>query len=423
MATVAALLVATALGPVPSQAQDRSRQIDCGQTSVGLVPLTDLGPGTYQGATGGLYPLGTNTMPPAHLALGLAAAARVVPRNAAGDPDPAGSVVFASVGFSNAEREFAEFLRLLPATSTIDDQVVVVNAAQGGEHILTWADPAGRPWRGLEAALAQAGVTAQQVQVLWVKMTQRVGPSPLQPFPESALTFRDQLIQVIHLLAERLPNVGIAYLSSRTYGGYNTTSSPSPEPLAYEEGFGVKWVVEQQIAGEGALNADPAAGVVLAPWLAWGPYLWADGTTARSDGLTWRCDEYSADGVHLQGEGNAKVAAALMEFLREEPTAAWMFTDRELPPPPTDLGEPIPTSTIAGAAPPSATTTTTTPVTTSPQDGEGDDKTGDGAGAPAEADGGGPPTAVWVAVGAGGALLLIAVAVTASRVRRRRRSE
>ena len=37
------------------------------QTSVGFIPLTDLGAGTYQGYEGGLYPNGQNIPPPDYL--------------------------------------------------------------------------------------------------------------------------------------------------------------------------------------------------------------------------------------------------------------------------------------------------------------------------------------------------------------------
>ncbi len=108
-------------------------------------------------------------------------------------------------------------------------------------------------------------------------------------------------------LHDRYPNLTLAYLSSRIYAGYASTTL-NPEPYAYEGGFSVKWLIADQLAGDAALNFDPASGVVEAPWAAWGPYLWADGLSPRSDGLTWGCSELSSDGTHPSASGQAKVA-------------------------------------------------------------------------------------------------------------------
>lgn len=399
----------------PAAAAQRGQDKDCSLTSVGLVPLTDLGAETYLGAQGGLYPQGSNEVPAAHLAVGLERAATIVPRDAAGNPDPNGAIVFVSIGFSNTMREFGEFLRIVPATSDIAPSIVVVNGAQGGQHILEWSNPRGRPWRGLTEELAAAGVTPEQVQGAWIKLTQRIEASGYDGFPASALEYRTEFVKVVQMLQEALPNLQVGYVTSRVYGGYNAVSSPSPEPMAYEEGFGVKWAIEGQIAGNPALNADPDAGPVVAPWLAWGPYIWADGTTPRSDGLTWSCRELRADGAHLETEGNRKVATMLMHFLEAEPTAAWMFSDRELPAPPTDLGEPIPTSTIPGDTttpttepPPDDDTTTTSTVgaTTTTTTGPPSTTTNpppDAGPAPQSEDT--VPAVVWALLGAGTALL------------------
>ena len=86
------------------------------------------------------------------------------------------------------------------------------------------------------------------------------------------------------------PNLKIAYLSSRVYAGYASTPL-NPEPHAYETAFAVKWVIADQIGGQPALNYDPAQGTVRRPWLAWGPYLWADGVKGRQDGLVYRRED------------------------------------------------------------------------------------------------------------------------------------
>src|SRR3954454_7881097 len=102
-----------------------------------------------------------------------------------------------------------------------------------------------------------------------------------------------------NLLTE-FPNLKIAYLSSVYYMGYSNGLSQKldPEPWAYEAGFAVKNVIQDQINGVGNLNYDPSHGTVTAPWMSWGPYLWANGMNARGDGLVWSCQDVQPDGTH-----------------------------------------------------------------------------------------------------------------------------
>ena len=315
--------------------------IDCTLDSTGKTPIIDLGDEAYLGAQGGLYPRGSNEIPATHEALGMMRAAEITPRDESGNPDPDGKIAFVSIGVSNTRREFTAFIAT--AGPEMADSIVLVNAAQNGEPVSSWLDPNDAVWSSFDRALLDAGVTAEQVQGAWVKIPERYEDPPAD-FPANIFDYRGMLTAALRTIQQKIPNLQVAYLSSRIYGGYNAVTSSNPEPNAYEEGFGVKWVIEQQMAGNPVLNADPRRGEVVAPWIAWGPYLWADGTTPRSDGLTWECGDLNSDGIHPNGNGSDKVADLLLDFLREESTATWLF------------GEPV----TAGEAPPPDTVTTTT---------------------------------------------------------------
>ncbi|RMG46608.1 MAG: hypothetical protein D6718_05275 [Acidobacteria bacterium] len=296
---------------------------DCSVTSVGKTPLDDLGPGLYQGFEGGLYPGGVNTRPAKHDA-DLDRVGRTMLLDPAGKPDAQnGRIVLMSVGMSNATMEFSVFKQKADADPRKNDRVVIVDAAEGGQASGDIADPNAQYWQHVDDKLAAAGVTPLQVQAVWLKEARR---KPIEPFPEDARILRDQLRVIVRIIKSRYPNTRAVYLDSRIYAGYATTQL-NPEPYAYQSGFSVKWLIEEQLSGSPALNFDPARGPVRAPWLSWGPYLWADGLVPRSDGLTWRCVDFNDDGTHPSPLGRDKVSDMLLAFFESDPTTVPWFVD------------------------------------------------------------------------------------------------
>lgn len=299
---------------------------NCATTYIGATALTDMGASLYNGLQGGLYPGGTNARPEAHTVGGLAAAQQVVPRNAAGLPASDGRIVFLSIGMSNCTQEFQAFMTLASADAAKNPRVQLVDGAQGGQTAAIIANPNANFWTVVDQRLATAGATGAQVQVVWFK---EADANPTAAFPVHAQTLQSEFTTILVNLKTRFPNLRIAYLASRIYAGYATTSL-NPEPFAYEQGFAVKWTIESQINGS-ALNHDPAQGPVVAPWIDWGTYNWANGLIPRSDGLTWLCSDFQPDGTHPSTAGRLKVANLLFQFVHSEPTAAAWYLAHPAP--------------------------------------------------------------------------------------------
>ena len=293
------------------------------------IPLNDLGSQLYvrmdgqqTGEQGGLYSGGSNQRPSAHETAGVQIAAQVLPRSAQGTSDPTNGLIgMISIGMSNTAQEFGEFITLAEADLRLNPKLVLVNGAQAGQTANIWADPNSTAWQNLAARLAHAGLAPRQVQVAWIKNV--VAGSG--DFPAKPLALVADLTSIVRILKSRYPNVVIAYFSSRTRS-YTYWQGLSPEPAAYESGFAVKWLIENQIQGAADLNYDPAHGTVFAPWLSWSAYLWADGVNIRSDGLTWVPQDMVTDCTHPSSNGELKVANLLLDFFIGDTTARW-FTN------------------------------------------------------------------------------------------------
>ena len=294
--------------------------------TTGLIPLTDLGKGTYKDKEGGLYPGGRNDRPDSHEKAGIRLSRAIRPLDAQGKPAEGGKVVLLSIGMSNTTQEFTAFIELARSEPGKNPHLVIVDGAQGGmtaRAICETDSPRGKVfWDTVDDRLKQAGVTRAQVVAAWMK--QADGQPTSTQFPDYAVTLEEELLKITHILKSRFPNLDLLYLSSRIYGGYATTPL-NPEPYAYEGGFAVKWLIEKQIAGDPRLNFDATRGDVKAPWLSWGPYLWADGTHARSDGLTYAQTDLVGDGTHPSPSGRQKVARQLLDFLKTDSTARPWF--------------------------------------------------------------------------------------------------
>lgn len=299
------------------------------RASTGLTPLCDMAAtDVYREENGGLYGNGRNTPPDALQRAAAKQLAKIAPLDGQGTRADDGKIVLLSIGMSNTTQEFSAFKRVIDDDARKSAHVVLVDGAQGGQSASEWTvNHAERTWARLDQRLTMAGVTHKQVQALWLKQAE------LHPQPdamENARVLQRHLVEILNRAKTRFPNLQVAYLSSRTYGGY---SGRHPEPESFATAFAVRWVIREQMAGGPELTWDPSSSVAKAPLVLWGPYLWADGVNPRQpDGLIWERDDFVDDGTHPSAQGKAKVAKMLTEFFTTDPNARGWFLRQPRPP-------------------------------------------------------------------------------------------
>src|SRR6266550_2473473 len=125
--------------------------VDCARDSTGMIPLTDLGSGTYRGFEGGLYAGGSNGRPPSHEEAGLTIANSLAPLDTLGVPDSAsGRIVLISIGMSNTTQEFQTFVPKAMADPLKKPGVLVVDCALGGMSADRIRDPGAAYWDSVD---------------------------------------------------------------------------------------------------------------------------------------------------------------------------------------------------------------------------------------------------------------------------------
>ncbi len=287
-------------------------------------------------------------------------------------------IVDGGLGGQSSNRWMNAFLDL--------DQNPICNAAvdciNGGAHSPNWT------LYDYVCSCRLGSTTENQVQAIWLQAFELgngfVSWDLLQHSDAEAYRMLDRLDDIVQSLKARYQNLKTVFITSGEYAGqFNLGPYNSMDPYAYEDGFSFKWLITSQInqaKGVGHCSDDsycdndtpcssgectpytgfcsvsnlycdndtqcssdeacipyPSASLDYnsdapdedsdAPWLAWGPYMWADGLTPRSDGLCWNTEDFQTENIHLSCSGVEKYGNELLDFFLTSPfTAPWFTT-------------------------------------------------------------------------------------------------
>ncbi|MDZ4667477.1 MAG: T9SS type A sorting domain-containing protein [bacterium] len=301
---------------------------NCGAPSTGFTPINDLGLETFNGSTGGLYPGGSNFIPTNHKLAGLQMASQIQCLDTNGKADPInGKIVWLSIGLSNTTLETQQFIPIANSFTGKNPKLSLVDGAVGAMSASYISTPSNinyaTYWNTVAMRLKNAGVTANQVEVIWLKEANPAGTVPVKEYYDSLVV---QYKRIMHEVKNRFPNVKICYFSSRISARY-ATSTLNPEPHAYYTGWAIKKVIEDQINGDVQLQFTGAT--PNSPWMAWGSYMWSDGSNPQktNPNVFWTCstDFNTSDGTHPSTIGAIKVANLWLTFLSTDSTSTPWF--------------------------------------------------------------------------------------------------
>jgi hypothetical protein len=304
----------------------------CAAPTTGFTPINDLKSGTFNGWTGGLYPNGSNYMPYAHKIAGMnIAATQIIPRDASGNMDIVnGKIVWLSIGMSNTTAETSQFIPMANAYPNKNPKLVFIDGALGGmtASIISTASNSNYSnyWNTVINRLANVGLTANQVQIIWYKEANVANSIPVMNYYDSLVV---QTKRIMNIIKQRFPNAIICYMASRISARYASTTL-NPEPFAYYTGWAIKKVIEDQIAGDSKLKYSGQD--ANSPWLSWGIYMWSDGSNPQitNPNVFWTCPtDFQNDGTHPSNPAGAKkVADLLLSFYQNDTISCpWFFNN------------------------------------------------------------------------------------------------
>lgn len=290
-----------------------------------LIPIDELGTGTYKNHQGGLYPNGSNEMPPDFYNDAVEMAKSVQPLNTSGNPDPNGKIGVIGLGASTVAMFGKGLEDQIPNTAGMDRSIEYINGGIGAQDLSKIMDPATNFWSTIDQRVKAKGMSLDQVQVLWIEEDNlRNRSADLDVRGEQLL---NDFIYIVQFTKKHYPNLRLFYVSGR----HTTVFMPAEakdkhsEPKPYINGWVCKWLIEKQINGDKELNYIGENAV--APLILWGPYFWTQGDKPRKDGYTWDASLLNSDGIHPNEAGIKKVAEDYIHFWKTDPVSQLWFLE------------------------------------------------------------------------------------------------
>lgn len=291
-------------------------------TDTAIIPLNDLGTGTFYGFTGGLYPGGAN-VPSGQYGYDLTRmSSSIVPLDTFGNPSPTGRIVFISLGGSTSGKNFKLLKEKTESSPLTNPQLLLLKCSNGKRmaSLNSQMDPKDPYWDHVTQIITGfAASSYRQVQVIYLEADDSAKYNI--SFPLRALKVKEDLQACLRVYKQKFPNVKVVYVLGRTKT-FGNQILYNREPAPYYFGWGCKMAIEDQI--NGVPGTEYKGKKAVAPMITWGFYQWADSLPRKTDGFYWR-QSLTEDGLHATEEGQDTLATRFQKFLLTDKRASLWY--------------------------------------------------------------------------------------------------
>jgi hypothetical protein len=285
------------------------------------IPLNDLGPGTFLGSQGGLYPNGQNNPSGTYAADLLSISQNIIPLDSSGSSTTkGGKIVFISLGGSTCGHNMRQLKTQTDKNPLTNPKLLLLNCCNGyGEASLnSIMNPNDPYWNHVTQVLTGSKAGYRSVQIIYLETDDS---TKYINWPGRANLVKGELESAVNVLKSKFINLKVLYLLGRTRTFGNQTLF-NREPSPYYFGWACKWTIEDQI--NGASNLKYSGPNPVAPIITWGFYQWADSLPRQTDGFYWRQSE-TKDGLHANTDGQDTLATRFQNFLFTDKNASLWY--------------------------------------------------------------------------------------------------
>jgi len=262
---------------------------------------------TYKGQAGGLYQ-GSKNSPELNQKILIQKQLQLIrPVDWQGVSSSEGKVGFVFIGEPYTSGEFEVLANFIEGNAQANQSLVLVDAAQSNLNVNHW-NKSLFAWDVLSKKVQERGITANQVQILWINLG---FDSYSENLDTDIETQADMLENIVKTALVKYPATKVVYLSSPRYAGLSKDAN-FQEPQAYEAAFALRELINRQERGV-LLFSESSAASTTVPALVWGPYIWNNDTTGISP-FGYKPESYVADGLILTIQGKQRLAVDLFDF-------------------------------------------------------------------------------------------------------------